>query len=107
MAGGVELKCDVSPKKRNTKSKETIVTQTQKLFLRGILATTILSAAVVLGIARTRPVAWLEAGTYDARMRWTARPSQSDSSVVIIAARGVRSSCEMSAAACFSRANAR
>jgi adenylate cyclase len=60
------------------------LTQTQKLFFRGILATTILSAAVVLGIARTRPMEWLEAGTYDARMRWTARPSQSDSSVVII-----------------------
>jgi adenylate cyclase len=60
------------------------LTQTQKLFLRGAVMTTVLSAAVILGSARTRPVEWLEAGTYDARVRWTARPSESDSSVVII-----------------------
>ncbi len=58
--------------------------ETQKLFLRGIVATTILSAGLILAAAHTRPLDWLEAGTYDARARWTARPSHSDSSVVII-----------------------
>ena len=60
------------------------LSQTQKLFLRGVIATTLASVLLALAAASTPALSWLEAGTYDLRMRLTARPHHSDHNIVII-----------------------
>src|SRR5207237_5686579 len=61
----------------------THLTKSRKAFLRG----TIISAAVVAllfaALANTPPIRWLEAGTYDVRVRMTAQ-DQPDSDKVIV-----------------------
>ena len=67
----------------------------RKQFVRGTIAAAVLSAALVLALSFPdklfpkrmhvgSPVAWLENGAYDARMRWSAHPERADKSIVII-----------------------
>lgn len=56
----------------------------RRRFLRGALLAAALSAALVLALAPTRPAEWLEAGSYDARARWAARPGAADPNIVLI-----------------------
>jgi adenylate cyclase len=58
------------------------LTQTRKTFVRGAIIAAAVTAVVFMAIANTRPLEWLEAGTYDARIRWTAKPG--DPNIVII-----------------------
>ncbi|MDP9268471.1 MAG: adenylate/guanylate cyclase domain-containing protein [Acidobacteriota bacterium] len=65
--------------------------RTRKRFLRGALACFILSTGLAILLAQTNAFRWLEAGTYDARVRAAAksRPadaskSNSDPSIVIV-----------------------
>jgi adenylate cyclase len=58
------------------------LTQTRKTFVRGSLIAAAIVAVVFCVTANTRPLEWLEAGTYDARVRATAK--QGDPNIVII-----------------------
>jgi adenylate cyclase len=58
------------------------LTQTRKTFVRGALSAAAASAIFFILTANTRPLEWLEAGTYDARARSTAKPG--DPNIVII-----------------------
>ena len=57
------------------------LTQTRKTFVRGAIIAAAVTAAVFIAVANTRPLEWLEAGTYDARVRATATPG--DRNIVI------------------------
>ncbi|HSE47676.1 MAG TPA: adenylate/guanylate cyclase domain-containing protein [Terriglobales bacterium] len=56
----------------------------RRQFLRLALACFLLSAALLALLERTRAFQWLEAGTYDVRVRATARPGSADPNIVII-----------------------
>jgi adenylate cyclase len=58
--------------------------QTRKLFLRGALLSAALSAAFFILTANTAPMQWLENGSYDTRVRWTAKDDQPDNANVVI-----------------------
>jgi adenylate cyclase len=58
------------------------LTQTRKTFVRGALIAAAASALFFILTRNTRPLEWLEAGTYDARVRATAKPG--DPNIVII-----------------------
>ncbi|MFL6300330.1 MAG: CHASE2 domain-containing protein [Terriglobales bacterium] len=58
------------------------LTKTRKTFVRGAIIAAAVTAAVFIIIANTRPLEWLEAGTYDARVRATAKAGDPD--IVII-----------------------
>jgi adenylate cyclase len=58
------------------------LTQTRKTFVRGAIVAAALTAIFFAVIGNTPPMEWLEAGTYDARVRWTAKPGDLD--IVII-----------------------
>src|SRR3954466_6520211 len=58
------------------------LTQTRKTFVRGALIAAAASAIFFILTRNTRPLEWLEAGTYDARVRAAAKAG--DSTIVII-----------------------
>ena len=58
--------------------------KSRRSFLRGALLAALGSAAWFCLIANTRPVQWLEEGSYDARTRLAARPNEADKRIVII-----------------------
>src|SRR5882724_7994888 len=58
------------------------LTQTRKTFVRGAIVAAALTAVFFVATANTPPMEWLEAGTYDARARWAAKPG--DPNIVII-----------------------
>jgi adenylate cyclase len=58
--------------------------KSRRSFLRGALLAAVASAGLMCLIANTRPIQWLEEGSYDARTRLAARPSEADKRIVII-----------------------
>ena len=60
------------------------VDRSRLMFLKAAFAGAALSAFLILGLAHTRAFEWLEDGTYDARVRWSAEPSKADKSILII-----------------------
>lgn len=56
----------------------------RRRFVRQAWISAVLVALLVMALAETRPVTWLESGTYDARVRWSADRSKADPSIVII-----------------------
>src|SRR5438874_534921 len=58
--------------------------QSRRSFLRGALLAALGSATLMCLIANTRPIQWLEDGSYDARTRLSARPADADKRIVII-----------------------
>src|SRR5215469_6408239 len=58
--------------------------QSRRTFLRGALVAAFGAATLMCLIANTRPVQWLEDGSYDARTRLSARPADVDKRIVII-----------------------
>jgi adenylate cyclase len=58
------------------------LTQTRKTFVRGAIVAAAASALFFIAARNSAPMEWLEAGTYDARVRWTAKPGDPD--IVII-----------------------
>lgn len=60
------------------------VNQTRRFFLKAAFAGALASAVLVIAIAHTRGVEWLEGGTYDARVRLSADPAKADKRIVII-----------------------
>jgi adenylate cyclase len=56
----------------------------RKQFVRGALLCFLGTALLLSLIARTRAVEWLEAGTYDARVRTAARNAKGDPNIVIV-----------------------
>jgi adenylate cyclase len=58
------------------------LTQTRKTFVRGAIIAAAVTAVAFIAVANTRPLEWLEAGTYDARVRATAKGG--DPNIVII-----------------------
>jgi adenylate cyclase len=54
------------------------------LFVRGAFAAAVLTAAVMVPLSHTRAFRWLESGSYDARVRWSANPAEADRGIVII-----------------------
>ena len=56
----------------------------RKRFLRGALACFVLAAAGALLLAQTNAFRWLEAGTYDARVRTAAKSRRGDANIVIV-----------------------
>lgn len=60
------------------------VNHTRKLFFKAAFAGALASALLVIAVAHTRGVEWLEGGTYDARVRLSADPTKADKSIVII-----------------------
>src|SRR5690242_8909423 len=58
--------------------------QSRRTFLHGALFAALVSATLLCLIANTRPVQWLEEGSYDARTRLSARPADVDKRIVII-----------------------
>jgi adenylate cyclase len=57
---------------------------TRRAFLRGVWLAGGLVAVLVLALSGTRAFEWLESGTYDARVRWSAQPEKVDPRIVII-----------------------
>ena len=57
---------------------------TQQLFLRGVWIAGVAVAALTLAVSGTPAMTWLENGTYDARVRWSAQPKKADPRIVII-----------------------
>ena len=49
----------------------------QRTFLRGVCIAAVVIAALVVALSQIRGLRFLEDGSYDARMRWTARPNSS------------------------------
>jgi adenylate cyclase len=60
------------------------VNRLRALFVKTAFIGALASALLVLAVAHTRALEWLEAGTYDARVRWSADPNRADKSIVII-----------------------
>ena len=58
--------------------------QSRRTFLRGALLAALGSATLMCLIANTRPIQWLEDGSYDARTRLRTRPADADKRIVII-----------------------
>ena len=58
--------------------------QSRRTFLRGALLAALGTATLMCLIANTRPIQWLEEGSYDARTRLSARPADVDKRIVII-----------------------
>lgn len=58
--------------------------QSRRTFLRGALLAAFGAATLMCLIANTRPMQWLEDGSYDARTRLSARPPDADKRIVII-----------------------
>lgn len=58
--------------------------QSRRTFLRGALLAAFAAATLMCLIANTRPMQWLEDGSYDARTRLSARPADADKRIVII-----------------------
>jgi len=58
--------------------------RTRRQFLRLALVCFLAAAALSLLLERTRAFQWLESGTYDARVRATARPGAADPNIIII-----------------------
>jgi len=58
--------------------------QSRRSFLRGALLAAVGSAGLVCLTANTRPIQWLEEGSYDARTRLSARANEADKRIVII-----------------------
>src|SRR5215813_4887271 len=58
--------------------------QTVRAFRQGVYIVVGLAAMLGLALHFTRAGEWLENGAYDARARWTARPEEADSRIVII-----------------------
>jgi adenylate cyclase len=56
----------------------------QQLFQRGAALAAVASALLFMTVEHTRPMQWLETGTYDARMKWSLNPDKADKSIVII-----------------------
>ncbi len=56
----------------------------QKLFQRGAALAAVVAAILFIGIENTRPMQWLETGTYDARMKWSLNPERADKSILIV-----------------------
>ncbi|HVO81811.1 MAG TPA: adenylate/guanylate cyclase domain-containing protein [Terriglobales bacterium] len=59
-------------------------TSNQRTFLRGVCVATVVIAGLVVGLSGTRPFQYLEDGSYDARMRWTAPAHGADPDILII-----------------------
>src|SRR5579859_4613927 len=53
-------------------------------FVAGAVAAAMVTAALVLVLSRTAAFRWLESGSYDARVRWTAKPAEADKRIVIL-----------------------
>src|SRR4051794_1861301 len=60
------------------------VNRLRALFVKTAFIGAFASALLVLAITHTRAAEWLEAGTYDARVRWSANPDRADKNIVII-----------------------
>jgi adenylate cyclase len=60
------------------------VNRLRALFVKAAFIGALASALLVLAVAHTRALEWLEAGTYDARVRWSADQNKADKSIVII-----------------------
>jgi adenylate cyclase len=58
--------------------------KSRKSFLRGALLAAVGSVCLMCLIVNTRPIQWLEEGSYDARTRLAARPGESDKRIVVI-----------------------
>ena len=58
--------------------------KSRRSFLRGAVLAAVGSAGLVCLIANTRPIRWLEEGSYDARARLSARPDTADKCIAII-----------------------
>src|SRR5256885_2500769 len=58
--------------------------RSRRVFLRGAALAAVGSALLFSVIAGTRPLQWLEDGSYDARVRLSARPDETDKRIVII-----------------------
>ncbi|ABF42884.1 adenylate/guanylate cyclase [Candidatus Koribacter versatilis Ellin345] len=56
----------------------------QRLFQRGAALAAVFTAVLLIGVENTKPMRWLETGTYDARMTWSLDPSRADKSIVIL-----------------------
>src|SRR5205085_1360835 len=57
--------------------------KTRTIFVRGALGAALAATILVALLSRTLAFAWLESGSYDARVRGSARPD-GDPSIVII-----------------------
>lgn len=57
---------------------------TQRAFRKGVYVSVVLAAVLALGLSRTHAGQWLEDGTYDARVRFSAQPGKADPRIVII-----------------------
>ena len=60
------------------------IQRSRKAFLRTAIFAPFLAACVVVAIDNTRPMLWLENGSYDARVRWSADPHKADHNIVVI-----------------------
>ena len=58
--------------------------RSRQQFVAGAVAAAIVTAALVLLLSRTAAFRWLESGSYDARVRWTAKPTEADKRIVIL-----------------------
>ncbi|MGH9509012.1 MAG: CHASE2 domain-containing protein [Terriglobales bacterium] len=56
----------------------------QRRFVRQAWVSAALVALIMIAVAGTRPVTWLENGTYDIRVRWSADTKRADPAIVII-----------------------
>lgn len=58
--------------------------RSRQKFVRGAVLAAVATAALVLALSPTRALRWLESGSYDARVRWTAQPADADKRIVIL-----------------------
>jgi len=58
--------------------------RSRQQFVAGAVAAAIVTAGLVLLLSRTAAFRWLESGSYDARVRWTAKPAEADKRIVIL-----------------------
>src|SRR5437868_15507394 len=57
--------------------------KTRTIFVRGALGAALAATILVALLSRTLAFAWLESGSYDARVRGSARPDGDPSTVII------------------------
>src|SRR5947209_6955570 len=60
------------------------INRSRKVFLRTACAAALASALLIWAASGTRALSWLEGGTYDARVRWSADRGRADHNIVII-----------------------
>jgi adenylate cyclase len=60
------------------------INRSRKIFLRTACAAALASTFLIWGVSGRRTSSWLEGGTYDARVRWSADARKSDRDIVIV-----------------------